>query len=133
MPHRRWKTVLVEDDLALQAVLAGFLEAEGCKVTCFFWGRFLMEYLCRRPKIDLAICDLILPGLITGVDCLRAIHSASPEAPIIVISEASKSTKLAALKAGATVVINKPIKNDLVIEAIRRALLLRKMIAPHHG
>lgn len=92
-----------------------------------------MEYLCRRPKIDLAICDLILPGLITGVDCLRAIHSASPEAPIIVISEASKSTKLAALKAGATVVINKPIKNDLVIEAIRRALLLRKMIAPHHG
>lgn len=132
MPHRRWKTVLIEDDLELQSRLEGFLEAEDCKVTSFFWGRFLMDYLGKRPRIDLAICDLILPGLISGVECLRAIHSASPTAPIIVISEAGDTMKRAALKAGATVVINKPIKNQLVIEAIRRALLLCKMTS-HHG
>jgi DNA-binding response OmpR family regulator len=126
----RWKAVVVEDDLELKALLAGFLEAEGCEVKRFFWGHFLMQYLGKRPRIDLVICDLLLPGLISGVECVRAIHSAAPEAPILVISEATDSTKKAALKAGATLVINKPIKNDLVIAAIRRALLKCKMNHP---
>ncbi len=126
--NNKWQAILVEDDLELQPLIIHHLQARHCTVKTFITGRVVIDYLRRRPVVDLAICDLILPGYIDGTKCIREIHSAAPAAPIIAITQADPDLCLIAKVSGASAIIRKPFTSAIIEEAIDRALWKCKML-----
>lgn len=61
--HHPAPTVLVADDSpAYRQALAGYLRSRGCDVVCAADGEEALRLL-RERKIDLVVCDLLMPRL----------------------------------------------------------------------
>ena len=73
---------------------------------------------------DLAVVDLRLPGPMTGLDIVRELRMAAPEACILMLTGyGSIATALIATKLGADHYLNKPADADQIVAAYERARL----------
>lgn len=77
------------------------------------------QYAEHKP--DIVFMDIVMP-VITGIDALTKIKEIDPDAKVIMASSVGTQNHLkAAIKAGATDFLQKPISNDQVKQTLENA------------
>jgi two-component system, NtrC family, nitrogen regulation response regulator NtrX len=117
MPARR--VLVVDDEENIGRSLRLILEREGYAVSlCHSAGAF-RDFPARA---DVYLLDVKLPDG-SGIDILRAIKSADPAAPVVMISgHATIADAVEATRAGAFDFLEKPLSRDRVLLALKNAL-----------
>ena len=113
--------IIVDDDGNLRDAMRAVLEAEGWRVKSFATCEaFLGAY---RPGDDACLLvDAYLPGM-SGLELLKALRSAGHRLPAIMITGNSDAAiAVAAMKAGASDFIEKPVSGTELVENIGRVL-----------
>ncbi|NNJ10685.1 response regulator [Chloroflexales bacterium ZM16-3] len=112
--------LLIEDDVVLQILLSAMLRREGYML---LMARSVAE---ARTQLEqehpiVVLLDLGLPDG-SGFDVLQQLNQ-SPDSPLVIVTTASDTiiTAVKALRLGAFDYLTKPINNDLLRSAIRRA------------
>ncbi len=115
--------LVVEDEAALQKLLAYNLEAAGFEVAQAFDGEEALTLLAERTP-DLVVVDWMVPQL-SGIELLRRIRRRPEHAHIPVVmltARAEESDRLRGLELGADDYITKPFSPAELIARIRAVL-----------
>ncbi|MGA0566015.1 response regulator [Rathayibacter sp. KR2-224] len=80
----RAQVLVVEDDEDQLALMTAMLERAGCDVLGLRTAEDAIEEL-RRREPDVAIVDLLLPG-IDGWELVSTMRDAVPECPVVIVS-----------------------------------------------
>lgn len=119
------KIALVEDDSSIRAMLEYYFKSLGHEIAAFESGE---DFFAASPKADLALLDVMLPGM-DGLEILRRLR-ADPETaklPIIMLTaRQSEMDKVAGLDAGADDYLVKPFAFEELLARLR--VLLRKPV-----
>lgn len=125
------RILLVEDDVALQALTKYNLEKMGYTVSVASSGtEALDQAMSRRP--DLIILDWMLPGGMSGVDVCRKLRSAEnlTDVPVIMLTaRAEEEDTIRGLENGADDYLVKPVSFPTLDARIRA--LLRRLTASY--
>jgi DNA-binding NtrC family response regulator len=119
--------LVVDDEPALRRSVARVLETRGMKVGVADDGRQALEYMERTPP-DVAIVDMMMPGL-GGLELLARVRAAGMPVEIILMTAfADVDSAVAAMKAGAYHFLTKPFhSNDAVAHAVIKAAEHRRL------
>lgn len=115
------KVFIVDDDDAVCESLSTLLDAEGFAVTAFPSATEFLEALKPNHQ-GCIILDINLPQ-ISGLDLQSMLKERGIDLPIIFLTgfgDVPKAT--AGLKAGAVDFLEKPVDNEVLLEAVRKAL-----------
>ena len=122
MPPTKPTVVVVDDDISVRESLELLIESEG-------WHPALFEsaqaFLARLPTLvpSCLILDVNLPDL-SGLDIQQRISAEKSSTPIIFITGYGDiPMSVRAMKAGAAEFLTKPLDDEIVIQAIRDAVL----------
>jgi putative two-component system response regulator len=124
-PQSLWPILVVDDDDAVRRTFAQILGRAGYTVDTANSGEAAIEAL-GREQFSAVLCDVRMPG-IDGLTVLRHARSLDPEVTLIVISAVDDAaTALAALRAGASEYLTKPIEREALEGTVARALAERE-------
>lgn len=116
----RQKIAIIDNDTDVRSALSSFLEVWGLEIQAFEHAEALFD----SPMLELCDCvvtDLRMPG-IRGTAMLRALRLRRATLPIVVLSaEPPERVRAAALKAGASAFLSKPVPGAALAEAIALA------------
>lgn len=107
--------LIVDDEREIVDLVALYLENEGFRVTKYYDGREALEYI-REEKPDLAILDIMLPG-ISGLELCRKIRENYTYPVIMLTAKGEETDKITGLTLGADDYITKPF---LPLELVAR-------------
>jgi FixJ family two-component response regulator len=122
MPPATPTVVVVDDDVSVRESLELLIQNEGWQPALFDSAQ---EFLARLPTVvpSCLILDVNLPDL-SGLDIQRRISDEKSSTPIIFITGYGDiPTSVRAMKAGAAEFLTKPIDDEILIAAIREAVL----------
>lgn len=120
MSSREPRLLLVDDDEVLRSRLARAFRDRGYAVHEAADASGAMAAVAAGG-VGWAVVDLRLPDG-SGLDVVRALHAAAPEAPVVVLTGyGSIATALEAVKLGATHYLTKPANVDDVLAGFARA------------
>ncbi len=124
---RDTSVLVVDDEEVMREVLQTLLVREGCQVSTTVNGDDGIE-LARRRRFDVAIVDVMMPG-IGGIETLDRLRALDEDLPVILITAyASLENAIAAMKRGAFDYITKPFKNEEVLVVVRNAAERRRLV-----
>ena len=112
------RLLIVEDEKALNKVIAKRLEAEGYSVDRCFDGEEALDYIAVG-EFDAIIMDIMMPKL-SGLDVLRQIRSNKNNTPVLLLT--AKDTvrdRVTGLDAGAEDYLIKPFAFEQLLARIR--------------
>jgi CheY-like chemotaxis protein len=112
------KILVVEDTPSNAEFLKSFLEMQGFIVVLAWGGLEALEHM-KSTSPDLLITDLAMPGM-SGVDLIKRIR-ARPEyarLPILAITSFEPELAITALKAGASRALTRPMRNQMLHNAV---------------
>lgn len=118
-----YKILIADDEELEQKVLMLFLRNMGFEENDILIASSgpdaVMQIICEKP--DIVLLDINMPGM-TGLEVLEKIHDLSTK-PKVIISTAFSEFDFAvkALKLGAIDFLVKPVKKEVLIEAITKA------------
>ena len=119
--------LVVDDEIALAGVVAGYLEREGFTVVQAHDGPTAVEMAeTRRP--DLIVLDVMLPGF-DGVEVCRRIRTFTDAYVIMLTARDEEVDKIVGLSVGADDYLVKPFSPRELIARVR-AMLRRPRSAP---
>jgi DNA-binding response OmpR family regulator len=128
-PFAKMKILVIDDEPVNVALLeAMLLEGGYTRVQTITDSRLAME-TCHSFDPDLVLLDLMMP-FVDGFSILESIRAAAPEdfLPVIVLTaDANESTKLRALRAGATDFLLKPFDQLEVLLRMNNLLETRRL------
>jgi len=112
---------IVDDDVSVRESLELLVENEGWKSVTFASAQEFLDH--RRPLVaSCLILDLSLPGL-NGFDLQNRLAVERADVPIIFITGYGDIPKtVRAMKAGALEFFTKPLNDESLVSAIRKAL-----------
>lgn len=110
-----YRILVVDDETEIRDVLRLYLEKEGYEVVEAADGMEALRLL-KQEKIDLAILDIMMPGL-DGYRVLRNVREESNLPVLILSAKGSDSDKILGLDLGADDYITKPF---VPLEAVAR-------------
>jgi two-component system response regulator AtoC len=120
--------LIVDDEPAIRQVVAAHLRKAGYSVEQASDGETAMERL-SRGDVDIALCDIKLPGL-SGIELLRQARTANIDTAFIMMTAfASVDTAIEAIKAGAADYMIKPLNNDELLHRLAKVGDLRGLRA----
>jgi FixJ family two-component response regulator len=122
MPPTAPTVVVVDDDISVRESLELLIQNEGWQAALFQSAK---EFLTRSPTVvpSCLILDVNLPDL-SGLDIQQRIGDEKSSTPIIFITGYGDiPTSVRAMKAGAAEFLTKPLDDEIVIRAIREAVL----------
>jgi len=115
------RILVVDDDQDSCSLIEAILKKDGYKVTTLTDGR-QTEAVLREHDIHLAIVDLKMPE-ISGLDVLEMIrHHDTDCAVIMMTGYATLDSAVSALRGGVVDYLRKPVREDELLGAVRRAL-----------
>ncbi len=118
--------MLVDDDVAILALLAGWLGRAGYRVVTAANADEAIE-LFHQHEPELVITDLILPGM-NGIELMRQLQQIDHDVSVIVItSYGSIPSAVEAVRSGAYDYLSKPVHPDEIAIAIERCLQQRAL------
>jgi DNA-binding response OmpR family regulator len=125
------KVLIVDDDKDVVRGLSVRLKANGYRVVTAVDGISAVS-VARKEEPNVIILDIGLPGG-DGFTVMERLESLLPVAvPIIILTAREISgNKERGLKAGARAFLQKPVDNDVLLEAIRNALGEGSGVHPH--
>lgn len=115
------RVIVVDDDDAVRESLGVLLEAHKFHALLYRTGEDILA--ARWPHdVDCILLDLNLPG-ISGLDVMTFIHSKMPGVPVVLMTALrTGQLKDAAKSAGAVALLDKPVEEGTLIEAIKMAI-----------
>ena len=119
--------LVVDDEKAIQEILAFTLTAEGYEVATVGSGE---EALTRveQQDFDVILTDIVMPG-VDGLEVLERSRLLNPRASVIVMTAyAALETAISALRGGACDFLEKPFEIDDLKQRVRRLLQFRETI-----
>ncbi|MEO8874481.1 MAG: EAL domain-containing protein [Polyangiaceae bacterium] len=118
--------LVVEDDHALARSIARVLGSAGFEVALAHDGDEALAKL-STTAFEVILTDIELPKT-SGVDLLRIIRAYDLDVPVLLMTgNPQVETATEAVQLGALQYLTKPIQNEAIIEAVRRASRLHKM------
>ena len=115
------RTLVVDDDQDSCDLIEKILKKDGYRVTSLTDGRKVEEEL-RKQEIHLAIVDLKMPE-ISGLDVLQIIRQHDSDCAVIMMTGyATLDSAVSALRGGVVDYLRKPVREDELLGAVRRAL-----------
>src|SRR3954453_21364431 len=126
------RILLVDDEQAIQTLLAYPLRKEGYDVVAATTGREALDRF-RDGRFDLVVLDVMLPQ-VDGFDVCRELRAKSTVPIIMLTAKAEEFDKVLGLELGADDYITKPFSlrefRSRVMAVLRRADLARNGDAP---
>ena len=118
-------TILIADDEArIRRLVSDFLKRDGHTIVEAADGKEALNILeNRRPGLDMAILDVMMPNL-SGIDVVKEVRKDSDIPIIIVSAKTGDMDKIQGLITGADDYVSKPF-NPLEVMARVRSLLRR--------
>ena len=117
------KILVVDDNAYIRAILANHIQSDGFATEEAADGVAAME---KAAGCDLILLDVMMPGM-SGLEVLQKLK-ASPTTsaiPVVMISAyGQRENIIRAARAGAADFIVKPFTRDLVLEKIRKNLVV---------
>ena len=112
---------VVDDDSAMRTALLRLLDAAGFEARGYSsTGDFLVQPLPDRPGC--LLLDLRMPGP-SGLELQAALQRQGIRLPIVFLTgHANVASSVRAMKAGAVDFLTKPVKRDVLLDAVGRAL-----------
>src|SRR4030065_99022 len=116
--------LVIDDEPAIRQVLVSHLHKAGYSVEQAGDGETALEKL-SRGDVDIALCDIKLPGL-SGIDLLRQARAAGMDTAFIMMTAfASVDTAIEGIKAGAADYMIKPLNNEELLHRLTKVADLR--------
>ncbi|MFZ5895059.1 MAG: sigma-54-dependent transcriptional regulator [Myxococcota bacterium] len=136
------RILVVDDDASARSALKKLFESQNFEVDVASDGKQALERYLELPP-DVVVTDLHMPEL-DGLGLLQGIRERDRSIPVIMITSASElAPAVAAMRAGATDYITKPIDFDAVLLSVNRAVEqrdirvenenLRRQLREQHG
>jgi FixJ family two-component response regulator len=127
MPESPSIVLVVDDDISVRESLELLFRHEGLDVETFVSAQ---EFL-GRPPVAVPSClvlDISLPGL-NGLDLQKLVAVERHEMPIIFITgHGDIPMTVQAMKAGAQEFLTKPFSDEILLDAVQRALIRSKAL-----
>jgi DNA-binding NtrC family response regulator len=115
------RILVVDDDQDSVDLVEKILKKDGYRVQTLTDGRKVEEEI-RKNDIHLAVVDLKMPD-ISGIDVVDMIrHHDSDVAVILMTGYATLDSAVSALRGGVVDYLRKPVREDELLGAVRRAL-----------
>ena len=116
---------IVDDDPAVRDSLQQLLESIGFTVETYGSGEEFLEQ-ASLPDGACVLLDLKLPGL-NGLEVLETLARRPYDTSVILVTGyGDETTRARALGAGAVAILQKPVRDELLLRTIRRVLKLRE-------
>ena len=112
----------VEDEAAILKSLNAILTTSGYRVHTAANGDEAWEALQNNPDVDLVLSDVVMPGKLQGTDLARKIKDVYPHIPVVLMSGHPFKHKHELDLTAASQLLDKPIRQSDLIEAIEQAL-----------
>jgi len=121
------KTIMiVEDEQVLRESLAELLRGEGYEVCEAAHGKAAYETILQG-SVDLILSDVRMPEM-DGLTLLGHVHRMAPQTPVIMLTAyGTVESAVAAMRAGASDYLLKPVQFDDVLLRVQRALQFGEM------
>jgi response regulator RpfG family c-di-GMP phosphodiesterase len=124
-PQSLLPLLIVDDEESVRRSFATILGRNGYIVDTAPSGEMAIEAL-GREQFSVVLCDIRMPG-VTGLQVLRHARALDPQVALIVMSGVDDAaTAQAALRAGASEYLTKPVERDALVTAVARALAERE-------
>jgi len=127
MPESSSIVLVVDDDVSVRESLELLLRHEGFDVETFISAQDFLG----RPPVTVPSClvlDVSLPGL-NGLDLQKLVAVDRHEMPIIFITgHGDIPITVQAMKAGAVEFLTKPFSDEILLNAVRHALIRSKVL-----
>lgn len=117
---KKYKILIVDDEIKLLDRLKRLLEMEGYQVSTAENGRAVTQMM-EEGCFDLVITDLMMPKM-NGYEVMNFVGKHCPETMVVVLTaHASVESVVKALRSGAYDYIVKPVRMGIVKEVVKRA------------
>jgi DNA-binding NtrC family response regulator len=118
MPHR---ILVVDDEQIIRDSISFILKKEGYTIEEAANGKIAFEKITEQP-FDVVITDIEMP-VMKGIELLGKVMQVSPQTLVLIITAyGSLDTAIAALRAGASDYILKPLEFDELLIKLKRML-----------
>ena len=123
----RAQVILVDDDPHLRQALSQTLDLAGLKVVALAEAQGLAERI-EADWPGVVVSDIRMPG-IDGLQVLEQLHGRDSELPVLLITgHGDVPLAVQAMRAGAYDFLEKPFATDALLDSVRRALALRRLV-----
>ncbi|KFE57447.1 sigma-54-dependent transcriptional regulator [Pseudomonas syringae] len=121
------QVVLIDDDPHLRQALSQTLDLAGLKVLTLHEANGLAARI-ERDWPGVVVSDIRMPGM-DGLELLSDLHGRDPELPVLLITgHGDVPLAVQAMRAGAYDFLEKPFASDSLLDSVRRALALRRLV-----
>lgn len=115
------RVVVVDDDDAVLESLGILLDAHKFDTLLYRTGEEIISAPCPRD-VDCFLLDLNLPGM-SGLEVMAFVRSKMPGVPVVLMTALrTGQLKKAAENAGAAALLDKPVEEGTLVEAIKAAI-----------
>jgi two-component system response regulator FixJ len=116
---------IVDDDPALRDALRKVLETAGLQVETYANGASFLA-ACEHEQPACALLDLAMPGM-SGLEVQALLNERDLRFPVIFLTgHGDIPMAVNTVQAGAADFLEKPVQHDVLLERIRRALVLEE-------
>lgn len=123
----RTQVILVDDDPHLRQALGQTLDLAGLKVVTLADAQGLAERI-EPDWPGVVVSDIRMPG-IDGLQLLKHLRGRDQELPVLLITgHGDVPLAVQAMRAGAYDFLEKPFASDALLDSVRRALALRRLV-----
>ena len=123
----RAQVILVDDDPHLRQALSQTLDLDGLKVVALADAQGLADRI-EADWPGVVVSDIRMPG-IDGLQLLEQLHGRDSELPVLLITgHGDVPLAVQAMRAGAYDFLEKPFATDALLDSVRRALALRRLV-----
>lgn len=121
------QVLLIDDDPHLRQALGQTLDLAGFRAMSLGDASELDAALCRDwPGV--VVSDIRMPG-VDGLQLLERLHAQDPELPVLLITgHGDVPLAVKAMRAGAYDFLEKPFPSDALLDSVRRALEVRRLV-----
>jgi FixJ family two-component response regulator len=117
------RVFIVDDDPALRDALRQLLETAGLQVEAYANGASFLA-ACEHEQPDCVLLDMAMPGM-SGYEVQASLNERDLRFPVIFLTgHGDIPMAVNAVQAGAADFLEKPVQRDVLLERIRRALVL---------
>ncbi|MBA7707086.1 Sensor histidine kinase RcsC [subsurface metagenome] len=114
------KLLIIDDEEGIRKVLSLSLASDGYEVSTASGGEEGVEK-CKHELPQLVLTDIKMPG-IDGIEVLKRVKESNPDSEVIMITgHGDMDLAIEALKLDASDFLNKPIKDEALSVALKRA------------
>ncbi|AEV60337.1 Fis family transcriptional regulator [Pseudomonas ogarae] len=123
----RIEVVLIDDDPHLRQALSQTLDLAGLKILPLAEAKGVAAQL-PRDWPGVVVSDIRMPGM-DGLELLSELHAQDSELPVLLITgHGDVPLAVQAMRAGAYDFLEKPFASDHLLDSVRRALALRRLV-----